>query len=241
MISPNVALPGGNQHNDPRRVSDMRSVAVSARMMVLAALALAALALASGCGAAAPQVVVTPMTPESEAAFENGVDFIDNPTLLEGTWLEAWESDVEHRVTLADAIAVVRITTVRRDTDLEHHDTYHLVAQVVSARFGTIDGDISLAAREGEGGFGTLVGNDDRLLNPPTDPGDTTATPEHFLLYVKWARDEDGSLDARWHLSPAGTRLVQRVNSLIEMRRQAGDARRRIIVHTTSEPSDDDD
>ena len=202
----------------------MRSVAVSCLVFVLAS-----------CGAAAPQVVVTPMTADAEAAFENGVDFIDDPSLLEGTWLDAWELDVEHRVTLADAIAVVRITTVRRDTDLEHHDTYHLVAQVVNVRYGTIEGDISLAAREGEGGFGTIVGNDDRLLQPPSDH------PDHFLLYVRWTRDEAGTLAARWHLSPAGTGIVQRVNSLIEMRRQAGDSRRRIIVHTSSEPSDEDD
>jgi hypothetical protein len=187
----------------------------------------------AGCGAAAPPVVVTPMTPEAEAAFENGVDFIADPSLLEGSWLDAWESDIEHRVTLSDAIAVVRITTVRRDTDLEHHDTYHLVAEVVSVRYGTLAGDVSLASREGEPGFGTIVDNDDRLLQPPADH------PDHFLLYVRWTRDDDGDLVPRWHISPAGTPVVQRANSLIELRRQAGEERRRIIVHTTSEDDDD--
>lgn len=193
-----------------------------------------ALAIA-GCGAAAPQVVVTPMTPEGQAAFENGVDFIDDPSLLEGSWLDNWESEIEHRVTLSDGIAVVRITTVRRDTDLEHHDTYHLVATVESIRFGDVPTDVSLAAREGDAGYGTLVGNDERLLTPPSDH------PDHFVLFLKWTRGEDGGLVPRWHLSPAGTGIVQRVNSLIELRRQSTEERRRIIVHTTSESSDDEE
>ncbi len=188
----------------------------------------------AGCGSSAPQVVVSPMTPESEAAFENGIDFIDDPSLLEGSWLDNWESDVEHRVSLADAVAIVHITTVRRDTDLERHDTYHLVAAVDNVRFGTLDGEVSLAARQGEGGFGTIDGNDDRLLTPPADH------PDHFILYLRWTTGDDGGLVARWHISPAGTSVVQRVNSLIELRRQAGEERRRIIVHTTTEQSDDE-
>jgi hypothetical protein len=205
-----------------------RLVSVSAFLIVLGG------ASVLGCGAAATQIVITPMTPESETAFENGVDFIDDPSLLEGSWLDNWESDVEHRVTLSDAIAIVHITTVRRDTDLEHHDTYHVVAAVDNVRYGTAEGEISLSAREGEGGFGTIVGNDDRLLQPPADH------PDHFILYLKWTRDEAGTLTPRWHLSPAGTAIVQRVNSLIEMRRQSSDSRRRVIVHTTTEESDDD-
>ncbi len=188
-----------------------------------------------GCGSSTPQVVVTPMSPEGETAFENGVDFIDDPSLLEGSWLDNWESEIEHRVTLADAIAIVHVTTVRRDTDLEHHDTYHVVAAVDNVRFGDVSGEISLSAREGEGGFGTIAGNDDRLLQPPADH------PDHFILYMKWTRGEDGVLVPRWHMSPAGTSVVQRVNSLIEMRRQSSDARRRVIVHTTTEQTDDDD
>jgi hypothetical protein len=191
------------------------------------------LALAAGCGSSTPQVVVSPMTPEAEATFENGVDFIDDPSLLEGSWLDNWESDIEHRVTLADAIAVVRVTTVRRDTDLEHHDTYHLAISVESSRLGSLSSDVLLTAREGQTGFGTLVGNDERLLSPPSDH------PDHFLLFVKWARDDAGTTVARWHLSPAGPAVVQRVNSLIELRRTSHEDRRRIVVHTTTETDDD--
>lgn len=215
----------------PRRY-DLSSFVVL--VAALAGVALSGIAL-SGCGAAAPEVVVTPMTPEHEVAFENGVDFIDDPRLLEGSWLDTWESEVEHRVTLSDAIAVVRITTVRHDTDLEHHDSYHLVATVVSVRYGTLSGEVSLGTRQGEVGFGTVAGNDERILTPPADH------PDHFILFLKWTRDESGSLVARWHLSPAGTAVVQRVNSLIELRRRDSEERRRIIVHTTTSGGDDEE
>lgn len=206
-----------------------RTTAVSILWAALLALA----TLGAGCGSATPQVVVTPMTPEGESAFENGVDFYDDPSLLEGSWLDNWEQEIEHRVALSDAIAVVHITTVRRDTDLERHDTYHLVAAVDSSRFGDMPTEVSLAAREGEVGFGTIAGNDERLLTPPADH------PDHFILFLKWSHDDAGATVARWHISPAGAGVVQRVNSLIELRRQDSDTRRRIIVHTTSEEPDD--
>jgi len=202
------------------------------RNHVLALLVALSLGLVLGCGSASPQVVVSPMTPEAEVSFENGVDFIDDPSLLEGSWLDNWESDIEHRVTLSDAIAIVRVTTVRRDTDLEHHDTYHLAVSVESTRLGTLSSDVLLSAREGQTGFGTLVGNDERLLSPPSDH------PDHFILFVKWAHDDSGGTIARWHLSPAGPAVVQRVNSLIELRRTSSEDRRRIVVHTTTETDD---
>lgn len=215
----------------PSRTGLLSLAALAAGISGAAFLGLAA----AGCGSSTPEVVVTPMTPEHETAFENGVDFIDDPRLLEGSWLDTWESEIEHRVTLSDAIAVVRISTVRHDTDLEHHDSYHLVATVVSVRYGTLSGDISLGTREGEVGFGTVAGNDERLLTPPAD------RPDHFILFLKWTRDDSGGLVARWHLSPAGTAVVQRVNSLIELRRRDSEERRRIIVHTTTSGGDDEE
>ena len=208
-----------NPYDGDRGVSMIRTISV---------LSLLSTAFA-GCGSSTPQVVVSPMTPEAEVAFENGVDFIDDPSLLEGSWLDNWESDIEHRVTLADVIAIVRITTVRRDTDLERHDTYHLAVAIESVRLGTPADEVSLTARQGQTGFGTLVGNDERLLTPPADH------PNRFLLFLRWARSDGGATVARWHLSPAGAAVVQRANSLIEMRRTHGSDRRRITVHTTTE------
>jgi hypothetical protein len=186
--------------------------------------------LSAGCGSSAPRIVVTPMTPEAEAAFENGADFIDDPSLLEGSWLDAWESDIEHRVTLADAIVLVHITTIRDATDLEHHDSVQLVAAVDQVRIGEgVPSEIELAVREGEGGYGTLRNAESRILN------------QRFVLFVKWTQNDAGTIVPRWHLSPAGAGVIRRVNTLVEMRRTDASERRRIIVHTTTTEDDSEE
>jgi hypothetical protein len=183
-----------------------------------------ALSAVAGCGPGAAQIVVTPLTPDDEVAFENGLDFIDDPALLEGSWLDSWQEDVERRVQLADAIVLIRIATVRTDTDLEHRDTYRLIGNVEQVRLGTgVPNEITLVAREGDPGFGTIQENDERVLN------------QRFIAYVRWTRSESGALSARWHLSPAGERVILRVNTLVELRRTAPDARRRVIVRQRQE------
>lgn len=201
----------------------MRTPHLGSLSAVLAALVLYGGAL-SGCGASAATIVVTPMTADDEIAFENGLDFIDDPTLLEGSWLDSWQQDIERRVQLSDAIALIRVATVRTDTDLEHRDTYRLLATVEQVRIGTgVPDEITLVAREGDPGFGTIQENDERVLN------------QRFIVYLRWTRNEAGTLIPRWHLSPAGERVIARVNTLVELRRTAPDDRRRVIVRQRQE------
>jgi hypothetical protein len=196
----------------------------SPHALVLVIAFLALLAPGPGCGSGTPQVVVTPMTADDEIAFENGLDFIDDPTLLEGSWLDSWQQDIERRVQLADAIVLLRVQTVRTDTDLEHQDTYRLLATVEQVRLGeNVPDEVTLIAREGEPGFGTIQENDDRVLD------------QRFIAYLRWTRSESGTLGTRWHLSPAGERVIARVNTLVELRRTAPDERRRVIVRQSHE------
>lgn len=199
-----------------------------ATALVLAAAAMAPVSLAA-CGSSAPRIVVTPMTSAQGVVFENGVDFIDDPSILEGNWLETWEQEVDLRVRSADVVAYVRITTVRTDTDLERRETHRLVAHIDSLRLGEgVGDDLELVAREGDAGFDTVHDQDRRLLN------------QRFVAFVKWvqATPED-PIVARWHLSPASERVVRRVNSLVEARRAPTEDRRRVIVH--DQPADDEE
>jgi hypothetical protein len=175
----------------------------------------------AACGASAPRIVVTPMTAAQEVVFDNGVDYIDDPTLLEGPWLETWEQEIDARVAGSDVVAYVRITTMRTDIDLERRETHRLVAHIDSLRHGTVESeDIELVAREGEVGFPTVDGNDRRILN------------QRFAAFVRWTQsDPEAPIVPRWHLSPASERIVRRVNSLVEARRAPTEDRRRIIVH----------
>jgi hypothetical protein len=190
-------------------------------------LSLVAATALSACGSSAPRVVVTPMTAAQEVIFENGVDFIDDPTLLEGSWLETWEQEIDARVAGSDVVAYVRITTLRTDTDLERRETHRLVAHVDSLRHGIAGDDLELVARQGEVGFPTVHGNEARILN------------QRFVAFVKYTQADPGApLVARWHLSPASERVVRRVNSLIEARRAPTEDRRRVIVH--DQPSEEE-
>ncbi len=185
----------------------------------------------AACGSSAPRIVATPMTSAQGVVFENGVDYIDDPALLEGSWLETWEQEVDLRVRTADVVAYVRISTLRTDTDLERNETHRLVAHIDTLRLGegVSDGDeLELVVREGDPGFDTVHNQDPRILN------------QRFVAFVKWTQESEGMpIVARWHLSPASERVVRRVNSLVEARRSPNDDRRRIIVH--DQPSDDDD
>lgn len=154
---------------------------------------------------------------------------IDDPALLEGSWLETWEQEIDLRVRSADVVGYVRITTMRTDTDLERHETHRLVAHIDTLRLGEGIGDeLELVVREGDAGFDTVHNQDRRILN------------QRFVAFVKWTQESEGMpIVARWHLSPASERVVRRVNSLVEARRAPSDDRRRIIVH--DQPDDDDE
>jgi hypothetical protein len=206
---------------------------------ILAAHALLAVALAAvaGCGSAPPTIQVTgPFTEDHGLAFENGLDLIENPTSLEGTWLRDWEEDIDRRVSLSDAIALVQITTLRTDVDLDRRETFRLVARVERERHGDLADEVTLVTRQSDPGYTSVRGNGDRILN------------QRFVLFLKWA-EEDGQIVARWHLSPAADRVVRRVNSLVERRHTPTEERRRVIVHehevesdgTSSDDEEDDD
>ncbi|MDQ3036866.1 MAG: hypothetical protein M3Y87_31020 [Myxococcota bacterium] len=198
----------------------------------------AAIALAgtAGCGGdAAPAVQVTgPFTDEHAVAFENGLDLIENPTSLEGAWLRDWEEDIDRRVSLADAIALVEISTVRTDVDLDRRETFRLVARVRRERHGELPDEVTLVTRPTDPGYASIRSNQQRVLN------------QQFVLFLKWA-EEDGQVVARWHLSPAADRVVRRVNSLAERRHTPVEERRRVIVRESGvessggETDDEDD
>jgi hypothetical protein len=195
---------------------------------VLAALAVAVAA----CGGTTMQQlhVSGPFTEEHQAAFENGIDYIEDPTILEGSWLTSWEDEINRRVTLSDAIALVTVTTLRQDLDLDRRSTYRLIVHVDRRRHGDVPDEVVLVVRQADAGFGTVDGNDGRILN------------QRFVAFLKWV-DDNGRIAARWHLSPAGDRVVRRVNSLVERLRTPAAERRRVIVreHTSGDAEEEEE
>lgn len=83
-------------------------------------LSVALLAFIAGCGSTAhPQTIATvssPMTAQDEAVFEDGLDMVRDPRVLEGPWLTSWEDELDQRVTRADIVALVTVRTLRTDS-----------------------------------------------------------------------------------------------------------------------------
>ena len=178
--------------------------------------------LAACGGSQAVERTVTPFTAEHEPAFENGIDMVRDPEGLGGGWFASWEEELDRRVSLADVVALVRVQTVRHDTDLERRDTLRLVSEVEREFLGELDDEMTFSVAEGETGFGTVQSNERHLLDV------------QFFAFVKWKREDDGRIVARWHLSPASDAVARRVRSLLASRRQVREddgTRRTVIVH----------
>ena len=185
-------------------------------------LVLATSLAASACGSTSSQFVARPITAAQAAVYDNGIDYVDNPSLLEGQWLETWEREIDQRVTEADAVSYVTISTIRTDADLERRETFRLTAHSDSIRYGTLDQDFVLISARTDAGFGTVRGNDTRILN------------NRFVLFVRFVQETaEAPMTARWHMSPASEQIVRRVNSLVDARHGDNTDRRRIIIRET--------
>lgn len=188
---------------------------------------LAVVAVASACGSSAPNVqTVSPFTAEDARFFEDGVDFVADPEALEGRWREDWTDELEGRVGLSDFVGLVTVTTMRTDTDLDRRTTYRLIATVERELLGDSEDEVTLTIREGQAGFGTIAGNERRILNQP------------FMAFLKYYQREGTEgpegVDAHFHLSPAAEAVVRRAEYLLERRRgvrRERHGRRTVIVH----------
>jgi hypothetical protein len=174
----------------------------------------------AACGAAPQKVRVTSkFTEEHAALFEDGIDFIADPVVLEGKWREDWQKEFEQRISLSDFVALARVATVRTDTDLEQRTTYRLVAALEKRLHGKPPkGDLVLRVSEEQDGYATVHGKQERILE------------QQFIAFVKWYETEEDEIAAHWHLSPASEFNVARVKELLK-RRKEPERKTRVVIH----------
>lgn len=185
-------------------------------------LLLALAACATGSTGAAPRTGV-PFSAEDRVLFDDGVDFVGDPSVLEGRWREDWSNELDARVTDADIISYVRVRALRTDVDLERRMTYRLLVDEEKAIVGELPEDLALASLEGDGGFATIDGNESRILD------------QQLVLFLKWEQaSPEAPVRARWHLAPFTEEVTARVEYLAERRRgvEREQPERRIHVHT---------
>jgi len=167
-----------------------------------------------------------PLTEEDRVLFDDGVDFVGDPSVLEGRWRDDWSRELDERVTKADIVSYIRVRALRTDLDLERRTTYRLLIEEVEGIVGDLPEDLALASLDGDGGFTTIDGNENRILD------------QELVLFVKWEQREPGAeVRARWHLSPHTEQVTSRVEYLAERRRgvERPQPQRRIHVHTSED------
>lgn len=191
----------------------------------LARIAVAAIVLALlGCGSAPVAHVSSPFTTSDATVFDQGVDFVDDPDILEGHWSEDWTRDLHHRMGSADLVETVHIVSLRVNTQPDQEPTYAIDIAPDAALYGDAL-DLDLRATTGDAGYSSIDSNQRRLLSGS------------FLLFVKWTQGADGSLVAKWHICPASAKITALVRELAASRQagpHAADANQPTITEHTN-------
>lgn len=164
------------------------------RTLVITLLALQCASM--GCATAGGPHVTSPMTANDERLFDGSVDYVANPDDLGGTWAEQIHREVPERVAASDIVAIVRVSAVNDDVDSRGSRTVRVVANVEETLRGDDGRSLSLAVGAREPGFDTVAGRERQLLE------------RRFVVFVKWAAGDAGSVVARWHLSPASDAIL---------------------------------
>lgn len=147
------------------------------------------------------------MSPRDLEVFDSAVDYVERPQDLGGTWASTAEAELDARTRASDVILVGTVRAIRADADAARRRTLRLVIAVDEVIYGDEVGDeISLAVSESEPGYDTVEGHDSQLLQHP------------FVVSVKWARDDAGSVVPRWHLSPASESIRADVARILRQR-----------------------
>ena len=116
------------------------------------------------------------------------------PGSLKGLQMCVADIDAAHAQYTASGVPVTPVrhhdgtgfVEVATWTDLEQRDTFRLIAHVEQVRLGEgVPEELTLIAREGDPGFGTIHDNEERVLN------------QRFVGYLRWTRSESGALVPR--------------------------------------------
>lgn len=139
-----------------------------------------------GCAGAAPNAPATDFRASDVRLFDNSVDLVDAPAIVEGEWSGAFE----HRVARADLIAAIRVQSLSSEL-IKRRSAYRLNVRVKDRLKGTSSKELVLRVSDDEPGHRSVEVNEDRLLH------------DSFIAFIKWEAQPDApELIAHWHLSP---------------------------------------
>jgi len=159
----------------------------------------------TACGGSSQSITPSSeFTAEHARLFKDSIDFVEDPSILVGKWKETWYNEHSERIKYADLIAVVTISTVRIDTDLDGRNVYRLIGTIDEILSGeTPNKEITMKVRVGEPGYESVEGNEKRILN------------KRFIAFIKWYEVSEDTIAAHWHLTPASTPILENTRGFV--------------------------
>jgi hypothetical protein len=143
----------------------------------------------------------TELNAEQAALFGDGVDLIEDPEQLEGSWRTDWDRDLDRRVLESDLIVIGTVSTLRAEVDLDHRTSYQLVLGVERTLEGKAPGsELTLTSREGAAGYASIKDHSDHVLE------------RKLVAFVKYAAGSGDAVVAHFHLSAPSQVVLQRVD-----------------------------
>lgn len=160
----------------------------------------------AGCGGSTPQIQVSsPFTEEHATYFEDGLDFVHDPSTLDGRWRDEWQTELDKRIELSDLIARVKVEALRSHWDLDR-TMLQLELSIQQRLHGRApSGPFSVTVRDGDAGYPSVKSSESRMLK------------QSYVLFVKWYANDLGEPVAHWHLSPDTEAVMGPVATRIEM------------------------
>ena len=149
-----------------------------------------------GCAGTSSNISTTDFQTSDDSLFDNAVDLVEAPVIVEGEWSGAFE----RRVGRADLIAVTHVESLSSDL-VKRRSAYRLTVRVRDRLKGSAAKELVLRVQDDEPGYHTVRVNEDRLLHDP------------FVAFIKWEADPESSeLIAHWHLSPDSDAVRDKVD-----------------------------
>jgi hypothetical protein len=133
--------------------------------------------------------------------FDDSVDYVQNVEGLGGRIASDWEHQIDGLARSSDLMAVANIETVLQGQDADGARIYRLTANLTEIVRGDAPEDrhVQLRVSEGQAGFNTVAGKEERLQRG------------RYMIFIKWYTDGAGEVQAHWHLTPYTDELMARV------------------------------
>jgi hypothetical protein len=157
---------------------------------------------AAACGPSTRQIrPSSPFTAGMARLFDDSVDYVQDVEGLGGRVASDWEQQIDGLARGSDLMGVATIETVLQGQDENGTQIYRLTANLTDILHGDAPSDrhVQLRVSEGQAGFNTVAGKEERLQRG------------RYVLFVKWYTDGNGEVQAHWHLSPYSDSLMARV------------------------------